>query len=35
VQNLLVLPPASPLASEALGLDALRAVLLDPVYQLK
>jgi len=35
VQNLLVLPPASPVANEALGLDALRAVLLDPVYQLK
>jgi len=33
--NLLVLPPASPPASEALGVDALRAVLLDPVYQLK
>jgi uncharacterized protein (DUF1800 family) len=34
-QNLLVLQPASPLAAEALGMDALRAALLDPVYQLK
>jgi len=34
-QALLVLPPASPVATEALGVDALRAVLLDPVYQLK
>jgi uncharacterized protein (DUF1800 family) len=33
--NLLVLPPASSLAAESLGIDALRAVLLDPVYQLK
>jgi hypothetical protein len=33
--NLLVLPPVAAPAAEALGLDALRAVLLDPVYQLK
>jgi hypothetical protein len=33
--NLLVLPPASAPAPEALGVDALRALLLDPVYQLK
>jgi hypothetical protein len=33
--NLLVLPPVSAPAAESLGVDALRTVLLDPVYQLK
>ncbi|HUL63944.1 MAG TPA: DUF1800 domain-containing protein [Burkholderiaceae bacterium] len=33
--NLVVLPPLSAPAAEALGVDALRALLLDPVYQLK
>ncbi len=34
-RQLLVLPPTNPLSSQMLGLDALRAALLDPVYQLK
>jgi uncharacterized protein (DUF1800 family) len=34
-EHLLVLPPASPAAPDALGVDALRAIVLDPVYQLK
>jgi len=34
-RDLLVLPPASPPGAEALGADALRALILDPVYQLK
>jgi uncharacterized protein (DUF1800 family) len=34
-RSLLVLPPASSPGEEALGMDALRAILLDPVYQLK
>ncbi len=34
-QHLLVLPPASPVAPDMLGTDALRSLLLDPVYQLK
>ena len=34
-RQLLVLPPSNPLSSQMLGLDALRAALLDPVYQLK
>jgi len=34
-RDLLVLAPASPPSAEALGTDALRGLLLDPVYQLK
>jgi uncharacterized protein (DUF1800 family) len=34
-RQLLVLSPASPAAPDALGTDALRALVLDPVYQLK
>jgi uncharacterized protein (DUF1800 family) len=34
-RHLLVLPPASPAAADALGADALRGLLLDPVYELK
>jgi len=34
-QALLVVAPSAPAREGALGLDALRAVLLDPAYQLK
>ena len=34
-QTLLVVAPSAPAREGALGLDALRAVLLDPAYQLK
>ncbi len=34
-QVVLVVPPTSPARDGSLGLDALRAIVLDPAYQLK